>query len=117
MRKEEECTSSRIRKTAEEGVKRRIFMEFLEESDEKGEKTQHALRGIVKAMQGQQKPVREILGKIINGTNRDKLGYLMRTRQNRPVLNEKLAKIGMIENGDCKACARRYPERTDTGEN
>ena len=108
---------SRIRKTAEEGVKRRIFMELLEESNDKGEKTQHALRDIMKAIQGKQKPVREVWGKIINGTNREKLGYLMRIRQNRLALNEKLAKIGIIENGDCRVCARRYPERTETGQN
>ena len=66
---------SRIRKEAEVRAKRKIFEDLLEELDENGGKAQHALKEIMQAMQGKQKPAREVWKGIINGTNREKLGY------------------------------------------
>ena len=71
----------------------------------------------MQAMRGKQEPVRQVWSKIIYGTDRDKLGYLMRIRQNRLVLNERLADKGVREGGECRVCAKMHSERTETGDN
>ena len=108
---------SQIRTEAEAEVKRRIFEDLLEGTSEEGEESQQVLKEIIQAMRRKQKPVRQVWSKIIHGTDKDKLGYLMRIRQDRLVLNERLAQKGIRESGDCKVCTQTYPERTETGDN
>ena len=108
-------THLRIRKTAEANMKaQNLFRDFLEEIDDKGNKTQQELKGITKVVQGKQKPAREMWKKPMEGTCRGKLGYLMRVRQNRLDLNERLCKMDIIKNEECKACKLRYPEKAKT---
>ena len=101
---------SKLRKSAEKEIKKKIFLAFLEEK-ENTEPKRKDLKKAINKVETTNKETQESWKQAIEGKYGSRgLKYVLRMRQNKLLLRGRLQEIGIVQNGECKVCAQKAME-------